>query len=126
MANINKKIDTGAVIDGAVAKAMQRLYLWLDGRFTEEISAVKWSYPTPPQLRDIVDTGRLRASQTRIPNGSDVTFTWPVEYATQIHEGGVSTESGRAFPGRPWTKLPLEEAQSKFGEFLDQEMRRLK
>lgn len=126
MANINKKIDTGAVIDGAVKKAMQRLYLWLDGRFTEEISTVKWSYPTPPQLRDIVDTGRLRASQTRTPNGTDVTFTWPVEYATQIHEGGVSTESGRAFPGRPWTKLPLDEAQSKFGEFLDQEMRRLK
>lgn len=126
MADINKKIDVGGVIDGAVAKAMQRLYLWLDGRFTEEISAVKWSYPTPPQLRDIVDTGRLRASQTRTPNGKDVTFSWPVEYATQIHEGGVSTESGRAFPGRPWTKLPLEEAQSKFGEFLDQEMRRLK
>ena len=34
MTNINKKIDTGAVIDGAVAKAMQRLYLWLDSRFT--------------------------------------------------------------------------------------------
>ena len=120
------QVDVDKAAEQAVARALQRLSLWLDGRFTEEISSVKWSYPTPPQVRDIVDTGRLRASQTRIPNGpNQVTFSWPVEYATQVHEGGVSTKTGRAFPGRPWTKLPLEEASAKFGELLDQEMRRL-
>jgi hypothetical protein len=69
-------------------------------------------------VRDIVDTGRLRASQTRVVNSDgSVTFTWPVEYANQIHEGGVSTE-GLRFPGRPWTKAPLEEAPAKFGQLL--------
>jgi len=102
----------------AVARATQRLGQWLDTRFTDEISAVKWSYPTPPKVRDIVDTGRLRASQTRTVNADNsVTFTWPVEYAAQVHEGGVTPE-GLRFPGRPWTKAPLEEAPAKFGEFL--------
>ena len=97
---------------------MRQLGTWLDARFTQEISAVKWEYPTPPQVRDIVDTGRLRASQTRVvnPDGS-ITFTWPVDYAQQVHEGGVST-TGTRFPGRAWTKAPLEEAPAKFGELL--------
>lgn len=100
------------------AKATKQLASWLDTRFTEEISAAKWDYPTPPQVRDIVDTGRLRASQTRVvnPDGS-ITFTWPVEYAAQVHEGGVAL-SGLRFPGRPWTKAPLEDAPAQFDRFL--------
>lgn len=111
--------DLRQILDAAKAKAVSQLGTWLDNRFTEEISAVKWPYPTPPQVRDIVDTGRLRASQTRVTNADgSVTFTWPVEYATQVHEGGVSTETRQPFPGRPWTKAPLEEAPAKFGEFF--------
>lgn len=104
--------------DVAVAVAMRQLSLWLDQRFTEEISAVKWKYPTPPQVRDIVDTGRLRASQTREETPEGVVFTWPVDYAQQVHDGGVSTRTRQPFPGRPWTKIPLEQAQEKFGEYL--------
>lgn len=105
-------------LQAATAKAVQQLGSWLDTRFTEEISAVKWEYPTPPQVRDIVDTGRLRASQTRSVNSDgSVSFTWPVEYANQVHEGGVAT-TGLRFPGRPWTKTPLEEAPAKFGQLL--------
>lgn len=105
-------------IDAATKKAVNKLSLWLDQRFTEEISAVKWPYPTPPQVRDIVDTGRLRASQTRTVNGDgSVSFSWPVEYAAEVHEGGVSLE-GLRFPGRPWTKAPLAEAQAKFDQFF--------
>ena len=107
------------LLDAAVKTATLQLFAWLDARFTEEISAVKWRYPTPPQVRDIVDTGRLRASQTRIDvDANKATFVWPVEYAGQVHEGGVSTETRQPFPGRPWTKAPLEEAPAKFGEFL--------
>lgn len=102
----------------AVAVAMRQLGTWLDQRFTEEISAVKWEYPTPPQVRDIVDTGRLRATQTRQDTPEGVIFTWPVEYAQQVHDGGVSTRTRQPFPGRPWTKAPLEQAEAKFGEFL--------
>ena len=114
-----RKGDINKALDAAVTQATKQLGTWLDARFTEEISAVKWNYPTPPQVRDIVDTGRLRASQTRVVNADgSVTFTWPVEYATQVHEGGVSTETRQPFPARPWTKAPLEEAPAKFGEFL--------
>jgi hypothetical protein len=107
----------------ATAKATRQLATWLDTRFTAEISAVKWDYPTPPQVRDIVDTGRLRASQTRTVNtDGSITFTWPVEYATQVHEGGVAV-TGLRFPGRPWTKAPLEEAPAQFDQFLRNALR---
>ena len=111
-------------VQTAVTTATKHLSEWLDTRFTQEISAVKWDYPTPPQVRDIVDTGRLRASQTRTvnPDGS-VTFTWPVEYATQVHEGGVSP-TGQRFPGRPWTRAPLAKAPAFFGQLLREELRR--
>ena len=110
--------DFSQALQTAKAQAMRQLATWLDTRFTEEISAVKWEYPTPPQVRDIVDTGRLRASQTRTVNSDgSVTFTWPVDYAQQVHEGGVAT-TGMRFPGRPWTKAPLEEAPAKFGQLL--------
>jgi hypothetical protein len=103
----------------AVNKALKKTALYLDARFTEEISAVKWDFPSPPQVRDIVDTGRLRASQTREQQSDgSVTFTWPVEYATEVHEGGVGL-NGQRFPGRPWTKAPLEELPTKFGQFLN-------
>jgi len=105
-------------LETAKAQAMRQLGTWLDARFTEEISSVKWPYPTPPQVRGIVDTGRLRASQTQVVNADgSITFTWPVEYAGQVHEGGVAT-TGLRFPGRPWTKAPLEEAPAKFGQLL--------
>lgn len=112
------KRQLSSALEDATATALRQLGTWLDARFTQEISAVKWPYPTPPKVRDIVDTGRLRASQTRVVNADgSVTFSWPVEYANQVHEGGVSTE-GLRFPGRPWTKAPLEEAPNKFGELL--------
>jgi hypothetical protein len=105
-------------LEAAVTTALRQTSLYLDARFTEEISAVKWDFPSPPQVRDIVDTGRLRASQTREQNSDGtVTFTWPVEYATEVHEGGVGL-NGQRFPGRPWTKAPLEELPAKFGQYL--------
>ena len=110
--------EMSQALENAKAQAIRQLGTWLDSRFTQEISNVKWPYPTPPQVRDIVDTGRLRASQTRVDNADgSITFTWPVEYAGQVHEGGVAT-TGLRFPGRPWTKAPLEEAPAKFGELL--------
>lgn len=116
MARPQRALDQ--MLESAKDQALRQLGTWLDSRFTEEISSVKWGYPTPPQVRDIVDTGRLRASQTRTVNADgSVTFTWPAEYAQQVHEGGVAT-TGLRFPGRPWTKAPLEEAPAKFGQLL--------
>ena len=111
-------------VEIATAVAVRQLALYLDQRFTEEISTVKWEYPTPPQVRDIVDTGRLRATQTRQVTEEGIVFTWPVEYAQQVHDGGVSTRTRKPFPGRPWTHAPLSEAEGKFGEFLSEAVRR--
>ena len=125
MARPNPKVSRD--VQRAIPVAMRQLSTYLDARFTEEISAVKWEYPTPPQVRDIVDTGRLRASQTRtedLETGS-IAFSWPVEYAQQVHDGGVSTRTRQPFPGRPWTKLPMEEAPEKLGEYLSKELERL-
>lgn len=113
-----RKFTLDQDLERAKNAAMRDLATWLDARFTKEISAVKWEYPTPPQVRDIVDTGRLRASQTRVVSSDgSVRFTWPVEYGNQVHEGGVSP-NGLRFPGRPWTKAPVAEAPAKFGSFL--------
>ena len=124
MARPNPKVSRDVL--SAVPVALRQLSTYLDARFTEEISAVKWEYPTPPQVRDIVDTGRLRASQTRTenPENGSIQFTWPVEYASQVHDGGVSTRTRQPFPGRPWTRLPLEEAPEKLGEYLSKELER--
>ena len=122
MAKQPKPLDEQMAV--AVKAALYDLSIYLDARFTEEISAVKWDYPTPPEVRDIVDTGRLRATQTRQNTPNGMIFTWPVDYAQQVHEGGVSARTRKPFPGRPWTKLPMEEAQGKFEEYLARELER--
>ena len=124
MARPNPKVSEE--MKKALVPAMRNLAIYLDARFTQEISAVKWDYPTPPQVRDIVDTGRLRASQTRTenPDTGSIQFSWPVEYAQQVHDGGVSTRTRQPFPGRPWTHLPMEEVPEKFGEYFKAELER--
>lgn len=119
MAAPQRKAHTREDINRAVQTALRQSTIWLDQQFTAEISAVKWAFPTPPQVRDIVDTGRLRASQTREERVDGVSFTWPVPYAMQVHEGGV-TFNGLAFPGRPWTQEPLRKYPTVFGNFFAQ------
>lgn len=47
MASPNPKLSRE--LQRAIPKAMRNLAIYLDARFTEEISAVKWEYPTPPR-----------------------------------------------------------------------------
>ena len=60
--------------DVAVAVAMRQLGLWLDQRFTEEISAVKWEYPTPTAGSGHCGHGSPSGytDQTRHPRGCDL------------------------------------------------------
>lgn len=102
--------------------ALTELANWLDQRFTAEITTAKWDYPTPPQTRDIVATGRLLRSQQVKVTGPSVEARWPVPYSTQIHEGGV-TPYGMRFPGRPWTREPMKAAPAKFMALLRTRMR---
>lgn len=113
-----------AVFRKAVKGAMQDLADQLSGRFREEIESTEWDYPTPPRIRDIVDTGRLRDSQvTTVSTEGDITIRWTAPYAAQVHEGGVTTE-GERFPGRPWTRDPIAELPQLFGRGMETHLRR--
>jgi hypothetical protein len=89
----------------------------------EEIEASKWAYNTPPEVRDIVDTGKLRDSMEITVTNDGIKAEWSAPYAAQVHEGGVSTRTREPFPGRPWTEAPLEEAPAKMNEFLDKRLK---
>jgi len=109
-----------AVLRQATEGATARLATWLSGRLTEELTTPKWPFPTPPQVRDIVNTGRLLRSQRVTPTAlGELTITWGAPYAAQVHEGGVGL-NGMRFPGRPWTTAPLAEAPERFNAFLEE------
>ena len=105
-------------------KAIKDSLTILDRRFTEEISAVKWDWPYAPKIRDIVNTGQLRASQLRIEREDGVTYKWPVEYAEQVHDGMVLRDGNITLPGRPWTKAPLEEFSTLLNELLEERLKK--
>ena len=117
-----QKSLSATITDGHKA-ALQDLADWLGPRFVEEIEATKWAYNTPPEVRDIVDTGKLRDSMEITVTSDGIEAEWKVPYATQVHEGGVSTRTREPFPGRPWTEAPLEEAPAKMNEFLDKRLK---
>ena len=122
MATPKRGVDT-AKLDRAIAKATQALVNRLSAEYTAEISADKWQW-VDGQMRDIVDSGRLRASQT-VRKVSDTQFevSWPVEYATQVHEG-AKLKGGGEWPARPWTQTALEnvDAKSYFETILRREL----
>ena len=106
-----QKLDTSS-LDKAVATATQKLVERLSVEYTKEISSPKWDW-IDGTTRDIVDTGRLRASQTyRQVSPDKYEFSWPVEYATQVHEG-AKLKGGGEWPARPWTRTALENVDSK-------------
>ncbi len=106
-----RKLDTSA-LDKAVAKATQELVNRLSVEFTKEISSPKWDW-IDGQTRDIVDTGRLRSTQTvRRAAEAKFQFSWPVDYAAQVHEG-AKLKGGGEWPARPWTTTALENVDSK-------------
>ena len=117
-----QKLDTQK-FDRAVAAATQALVNKLSAEYTSEISSPKWDW-VDGSKRDIVDTGRLRASQSvRQISDTEFEFSWPVEYAAQVHEG-TKLKSGGEWPARPWTRTALEnvDAKSYFETILRREL----
>lgn len=76
---------------------------------TQELTDVQWYWPRGESPRDIVDTGRLRASLQYIEykEQSTVVLNYPVDYAALNHEGGMSKE-GISFVPRPWLKTAAD------------------
>jgi hypothetical protein len=117
-----QKLDTQK-FDRAVAAATQALVNKLSAEYTSEISSPKWDW-VDGSKRDIVDTGRLRASQSvRQISDTEFEFSWPVEYAAQVHEG-AKLKGGGEWPARPWTRTALEnvDAKSYFETILRREL----
>lgn len=117
-----QKLDTQK-FDRAVAAATQALVNKLSAEYTSEISSPKWDW-VDGSKRDIVDTGRLRASQSvRQISDTEFQFSWPVEYAAQVHEG-AKLKGGGEWPARPWTRTALEnvDAKSYFETILRREL----
>ena len=111
---------TSAVLKTAMKTALKATSERLSQRFREEIESPEWKYPTPPRVRDIVDTGNLRDSQvTTVKSDGSFEVQWTAPYAAQVHEGGVTTQ-GQRFPGRPWTRDPIAELPEIFREEMDQ------
>lgn len=108
-------------ITRAAHEAIRKTGDYLEQRFVEELSDPKWAWPSEPSPRDIVDSGRLRASMQRVSRPGSETFSWPLEYATQVHEGAVLT-NGTGLPARPWTKEPLKEAEGVINHFMQKEI----
>lgn len=105
MSPLSRSHSISEDFNNAKQRTFARLAQWLESRIVEEMSNPKWEW-TDGELRDIVDTGRLRASlQVRLtPSG--ITFTWPVEYAKQVHEGPVLCGSKKRLPAGRWTEAP--------------------
>jgi hypothetical protein len=117
-----QQLDTEK-FERAVAAATQALVNRLSAEYTNEISSEKWNW-VDGQKRDIVDTGRLRSSQTvRRLSDTEYEFSWPVEYAAQVHEG-AKLKGGGEWPARPWTRTALEnvDAKSYFETILRREL----
>jgi hypothetical protein len=116
---MSKRIPLTQLCRQAAQVALKRTADVLDVQFTSEISDPKWNWPRQPSPRDIVDTGRLRASQTRTDTAEGIRWSWGTNYSAQVHEGG-KWRNGMELPARPWTQEPMSGAQQLF----DQQFRR--
>lgn len=94
-------------IEGELTRAFKSVIFALGVKFTEEISSNKWAWISNPTPRDIVDTGRLRSSQSlEFDSPTEAVFNWATDYAVYVHEG-VQFRNGTRTPPRRWTESAL-------------------
>ena len=107
-------------ITAAVEKAFGDANLVFGRRAQQEITDDKWYWPSQPSPRDIVDQSGLKNSYTPTPIGArEYEHAWTVDYAMAVHEGALfggadGSNPTAGYPGRPWTKAPLEKLPSDF------------
>lgn len=92
---------------GALARPFREANELLGRGFDKEITSNKWSWPTAPSPRDIIDDGQLRNAYDGQPLTPELyEHSWNTEYAMAVNQGAVF-DDGRSMPGRDWTKEPL-------------------
>ena len=106
----------------AAEDAFKESCFLLGREFTEVISEVG-AFPEHPD-RDLVDTGRLRASQTLdFPERGKAVFSWNTDYAIYQHSG-FTMRNGQQWEGRPWTRLGMERLnfQNTYAKLLESKL----
>ena len=116
--NVGVTINTPQ-LTAAVLSGFQEANLVFGRNAQAEITKDKWAWPNPPSPRDIVDNNGLRNSYTPTPIPPDAyDHVWTVDYAMAVHEGVEE----KNFPGRPWTKAPLEQLPGDFEKLARQKL----
>jgi hypothetical protein len=113
------------LILAAVQEAFTEANRALEPLFDLEFTRAKWSWPTPPLMRDIVDTGRLRQSYVPTPGRGEYLHSWNADYALGVHEG-ARLANGRTIPARRWTEEPLKELPAAFRRFARSRLERVR
>lgn len=113
-------------INGAAERAFKETAFLLGRQFTQVITEPR-TWDGFNGVRDIVDTGQLRSSQQLVfTQPLEAVFSWPVEYASAVHDG-YTLRGGREVKGRPWTTIALQEfdVQATFGALYARELSKL-
>lgn len=113
---------------GSLAKPFREANEILGNRFLKEITSNKWSWPTQPSPRDIVDLGQLRNSYDgRSLTPDTYEHSWNTEYAMAVHEG-AKFKDGRTMKARKWTRLPLKQGilETAFAKLAGPELERIR
>jgi hypothetical protein len=141
--SIKVDVDTGnlaALAEQAAERATEIVMGELFSAFQQSFTANAWSWPrdlptrklrgatvgekaasyrrgegiTPPNPRNVIDTGSLRQSGSyRMASRFEANFTWSANYATAVHEGariypwGNRRAARVTLPARPWTRAVL-------------------
>lgn len=125
----DKIVKLRGICQNTFARSMD----WADKDFDQQMVSEKWSWQnndpenktyrkngeivTTP--RDIVDTGDLLQSKTRIAIDSSTTeFNWTDPIAGFVHDGGT-WKSGLKAPARPWTQPVLQDIDSVVASFFN-------
>lgn len=105
----------GGNVEGKLERAFASYSRRLEGQFTQEVSARKWTWPTKTTRgatarskgeivgspRDIVEFGHFRASQVRKQTGKfRYEFSY-LGYSSYIRKG-YRTSTGLSLPPRDW------------------------
>lgn len=99
-------IDTRK-IDRLVTEVFRDTVAIVSGEFTKGITDPIYPWGRSPSPRDIVDTGRLRASQqVSFIAPTTARWVWAVDYALPVHNGAV-LRNGTILPPRKWTEVAL-------------------
>ncbi len=94
-------------IVGALTEPFNQANELLGRQFTKEITSNKWSWPTEPSPRDIVDLNQLRDSyegeRIHEATGPAYLHTYNTRYAMPVHEGAHFRPDSKW--GRIWTAI---------------------